>query len=192
MVHPQVARGPLSCGGGRSQYLGPWRGKGGAMQAAVRLKGVMMTVSASPKSPVEVSAAAVDASRIGTSRRMLAILWQFSRLAAAAALKFSTIAFTAFELLAPSCLSRTSGIERSPAPCCSSQCCAVLACLLLQRGRFCFGTSRRCAPRDAERAARELRRRPASRERQHAPGLHAAQHAWPSTRRIYNSTCIHS
>ena len=152
------------------------RCKGGAMQAAARLKGAMTTVSASPKSPVEVSAAAVDAARIATSRRMLLILWQFSRLAAAAALKFSTIAPIAFELLAPSCLSRTSSIERSPAPCCSSQSCALLACLLQQRCRFCSATSRRCALRDAERAAREPRRRPASRERQAARGLHAAHH----------------
>ena len=108
----------------------------------------------------------------------------FSRLVAAVALEFSTFAISVLEVLAPSCSSRTSGIERSPAPCCSSQCGAVLACLLLQRGRFCFGTSRRCAPRDAERAARELRRQPASRERQRALGIHAAQHAWPAWRSL--------
>ena len=151
------------------------------MQAAARLKGAMTTVSASPKSPVEVSAAAVDASRIATSRRMLVILWQFSRLAAAAALKFWTSASVAFELLTPSCLSRSSSNERSPAPCCTSQCCALLACLLLQRCRFCSATSLRCALPDAERAARELRRRPASRERQRGRGLLAAHHAPRST-----------
>ena len=147
------------------------------MQAAARLKGAMTTVSASPKSPVEVSAAAVDAARIATSRRMLAILWQFSRLAAAAALRFSTIAFIAFELIVPSCSFRTSGIVRSPAPCCSNQCCAVLAHLLLHRGGFCSATARRCTRRDAQRAAREARRPPASRERQRGRGLLAAHHA---------------
>ena len=44
------------------------------MQAAARLKGALTTASASSKSPVEVSAAAVDALRIATSRRMLVIL----------------------------------------------------------------------------------------------------------------------
>ena len=159
------------------------------MLAAARLKGTKTTVPASPKSPVEVSAAAVDAARIATSRRMLGILWQFSRLAAAAALRFSTIAFIAFELIVPSCSLRTSGSVRSPAPCCSNQCCAVLAHLLLHRGGFCSATARRCTPRDADRAARQLRRRPASRERQRGLGLHAAQHAWPSTRRIYICSC---
>ena len=154
------------------------------MQAAARLKGAMTTVSASPKSPVEDSAAAVDAARIATSRRMLAILWQFSRLAAAAALRFSTIAFIAFELIVPSCSFRTSGSVRSPAPCCSNQCCAVLAHLLLHRGGFCSATARRCTPRDAQRAVREARRPPASRERQRGLGIHAAQHAWRSLCRM--------
>ena len=44
------------------------------MQAEVHLKGALTTVSSSSKSPVEVSAAAVDALRIVTSRRMLVIL----------------------------------------------------------------------------------------------------------------------
>ena len=154
------------------------------MLAVARLKGAKTTVSASPKSPVEVSAAAVDAARIATSRRMLSMLWQFSRLAAAAALRFSTIAFIAFELIVPSCSLRTSGSVRSPAPCCSNQCCAVLAHLLQHRGGFCSATARRCTPRDADRAARQLRRRPASRERQRGLGLHAAQHAWRSLCRL--------
>ena len=44
------------------------------MQSAERLEGTWTKVSAIPKSPVEVSAAAVDALRIATSRRMLVIL----------------------------------------------------------------------------------------------------------------------
>ena len=62
------------------------------MQAAVHLKGALTMVSASPKSPVEVSAATVDALWIATSRRMLVIFLPFSRLTAAAALEFSTFA----------------------------------------------------------------------------------------------------
>ena len=60
------------------------------------------------------------------------------------------------------------------------RCCAVLAFLFLQSASFRSATSRRCTPRDAERAARELRRRPASRALQRGLGLHAAQHAWRS------------
>ena len=48
------------------------------MQAAARLKGALTTASTSSKSPVEVSAAAVDALRIATSRRMLVIFLWFS------------------------------------------------------------------------------------------------------------------
>ena len=91
------------------------------MQAAVHLKGALTMVSASPKSPVEVSAATVDALWIATSRRMLVIFLPFSRLMAAAALEFSTFAIGVLELLVPSCSSRTSGIERSLAPCCSNE-----------------------------------------------------------------------